>query len=462
MVHDVAGRGEVADAAGLMNAFTRRSVIVPRHSHRLIATASTDVTRDGVTASAVAMAVLAVLSIIVALATGRPEAIAFSLPFLTSLLLGALQYQPDTFWVSVDAEQGRYVEGDEATFIVSVSSESGVGRCTVELEPGKKMTMLSAPRVAVDIAPGETVQVPFVMRINDWGLVKPSRVKVRAEDGLAITGRSYEFSVQENVRVSLHGERLQDMIEPGRYRTTVGSHPSEQRGQGMELADVREYRPGDPLKSINWRISNRRNEPWVTVRHPDRSATVVIIADVFTTFAASLNPGVVRAVEALAKVHLGAHDRVGVLLAGVETAWLPPQLGQRQQHRIADALIDSTRRRKEWQKSPNLHRLIDTDAVIIVVSTLRDRRIMQSIATLRASGRRLIILEPVTSREEGATTVRGSKEDSAVRLDRLERELNRRILRQDGLTVVPWETALPIEPAIRNMRIVWRAKGGGI
>ncbi len=434
--------------------------IATRFNHPLVNVASTMSSNSGISPMAVAMTAVSLVALATAVATSQPAVAAFAIPHLVSLVLGVLNHSPDTFFVSLDTEHARVVEGDEITIVASITSQVGIEQCSVELDPGPKLVLVSAPRVTVEVAPGTTVQVPFIARVDRWGLIQPQKLFIRAQDRFGLFGRSYQFSVKGDIRAALPVEPLRDTIEPGRYRNNVGSHRSEQRGQGMELADVREYRPGDPLKSINWRITNRRGQPWVTVRHPDRSATVVIVADMYSAFGTNLHPGVVRAVESLVSAHLGLHDRVGALLLGADVAWIPPQLGERQRYRISDALIDATRWQKTWGR-PDLNKLVDSDSVILVVSTLRDRRVMKDLNSLRAAGHQLSILEPLSAGDGVVDVPAGSVVDQAIRLDRLSRDVNRRSLREDGFIVVPWDTNTPIEPAIRNLRIVYGAQRVG-
>lgn len=443
-----------------VTAFTPEGPIATRFNHSLVNVVSTSNSKDGVSPTGVAMAIVSLTSLALAVATAQPAVAAFSIPYLVSMMLGVLSHAPDTFFVSLDSEHSRVVEGDEITMVATITSKVGIERCTVELDPGPKLELLSSPRVTVSVAPDVAVQVPFILRVDKWGLIQPARLSIRAEDRFSIFARSYEFSAKGDIRAALPVEPLRDTIEPGRYRSNVGSHRSEQRGEGMELADVREYRPGDPLKSINWRITNRRGEPWVTDRHPDRAATVVIVADMYSAFGTNLHPGVVRAVESLVNAHLALHDRVGALLLGADTAWIPPQLGERQRYRISDALIDATRWQKTWGK-PDLNKLVDNDAVILVVSTLRDRRVMTDLASLRAGGHQLSILEPLSAGDGVPDAAPGTVVDQAIRLDRLSRDVTRRSFRDDGFIVVPWDTDTPIEPAIRNLRIVYRAQRVG-
>ena len=72
------------------------------------------------------------------------------------------------------------------------------------------------------------------------------------------------------------------MLAPLETQVFVGNQVSRARGDGIEFADIREWAPGDRVRSINWRASARRGELWVNQQHPERNTDVVLFLDTFT------------------------------------------------------------------------------------------------------------------------------------------------------------------------------------
>lgn len=59
----------------------------------------------------------------------------------------------------------------------------------------------------------------------------------------------------------------------------AGEYHSVFKGRGMEFAEVREYQPGDDVRTIDWNVSARMNHPYVKVYDEERELTVMILFD---------------------------------------------------------------------------------------------------------------------------------------------------------------------------------------
>jgi uncharacterized protein (DUF58 family) len=135
-------------------------------------------------------------------------------------------------------------------------------------------------------------------------------------------------------------------VSPARTQAAVGPRRSGARGEGLELAEVRPWVPGDHARRLHWRATARRGEPFVAERHPERAADVLIFVDTFADLP-SHPPGRARSrwpcepASGLAEAHLRARDRVGVVTFGGVLNWLAPGAGIGHALRITDALASS-------------------------------------------------------------------------------------------------------------------------
>lgn len=59
-----------------------------------------------------------------------------------------------------------------------------------------------------------------------------------------------------------------------------GEYHSAFKGRGMSFSEVREYQPGDDIRSIDWNVTARFNHPFVKVFEEERELTVMLIVDV--------------------------------------------------------------------------------------------------------------------------------------------------------------------------------------
>jgi uncharacterized protein (DUF58 family) len=103
--------------------------------------------------------------------------------------------------------------------------------------------------------------------------------------------------------------------------TAPGGHHSPFRGQGLEFDSVREYVPGDDIRSIDWRVTARTGEPHVKLYREEKERSVLICVDMnaamrFGTRKTFKSVQAARVAASLGWRSLATHDRVGSLLFG--------------------------------------------------------------------------------------------------------------------------------------------------
>ncbi len=113
----------------------------------------------------------------------------------------------------------------------------------------------------------------------------------------------------------------------------AGQYRSVFRGSGMEFEEVREYTPGDEVKSIDWKVSARSGRPYVKLFREERQAIVMLILDMSSSLSFGSFHGRIleKAAETAAILAYNAvknNDRVGVIFFTdqVET-YIPPGKG---------------------------------------------------------------------------------------------------------------------------------------
>ena len=113
----------------------------------------------------------------------------------------------------------------------------------------------------------------------------------------------------------------------------AGEYHSIFKGQGMEFQEVREYVPGDEIRSIDWNVTARMGHPFVKVLTEERELTVMLLVDISASnlFGSSAQLKKDLAAEIAAVLALAAvtnNDRVGLILFSedVET-YIPPRKG---------------------------------------------------------------------------------------------------------------------------------------
>ena len=98
-----------------------------------------------------------------------------------------------------------------------------------------------------------------------------------------------------------------------------GDHRNLAYGAGLDLAELREYQPGDDVRSLDWNVTARMGEPFVRRFHEDRDVTAWLVLDLsrsldFGSADQSKRDLLVDVAGTLARLMTARGDRVGALL----------------------------------------------------------------------------------------------------------------------------------------------------
>ncbi len=125
----------------------------------------------------------------------------------------------------------------------------------------------------------------------------------------------------------------------------AGEYSSAFRGRGIEFADVREYQPGDDIRSIDWNVTARTGRPFVKRFSEERELTIMLCVDFSASGDFSTQPRTKRELAAeiagvLSFAAIKKNDRVGltVFTDRIELA-VPPAKGSRHVLRLIRELL---------------------------------------------------------------------------------------------------------------------------
>ena len=99
----------------------------------------------------------------------------------------------------------------------------------------------------------------------------------------------------------------------------AGEYHSQFKGRGMAFSEVREYQPGDDVRSIDWNVTARLNKPYIKVFEEERELTVMLLVDVsgsrnFGTQTQMKRDMIAEVAATLAFSTIANNDKVGVML----------------------------------------------------------------------------------------------------------------------------------------------------
>lgn len=143
-----------------------------------------------------------------------------------------------------------------------------------------------------------------------------------------------------------------------------GNYKSMIKGQGLAFQEVRPYQAGDDVRSIDWNVSARMNEPFIKVFTEEREMTVMLVVDVSrsglfgsTTQTKRRLATEIAAVCAFSAIAHG--DRVGLIATSDEVEKLvPPQKGRQHGLRVLREVLDLTPARPGTDLASGLETLV--------------------------------------------------------------------------------------------------------
>jgi len=126
----------------------------------------------------------------------------------------------------------------------------------------------------------------------------------------------------------------------------AGEYHSAFKGRGMAFSEVREYQPGDDIRTIDWKVTARLNHPYIKIFEEERELTIMLLVDVSGSkdFGSRLQLKQELVTEVAAVLAFSAiqnNDKIGVIFFSDQIEkFIPPKKGRSHVLRIIRELID--------------------------------------------------------------------------------------------------------------------------
>jgi uncharacterized protein (DUF58 family) len=171
-------------------------------------------------------------------------------------------------------------------------------------------------------------------------------------------------------RIELRTRRLVNASFSGHYHSVF-------KGRGMNFEEVREYTPGDEIRSIDWNVTARMNAPYIKKYTEERELTVMLLVDVsgsgsFGSVELSKRELAAEVAAILAFSAINNSDKVGLLLFSDEIElFIPPKKGRLHTLRLIREMLYFQPRRKQTNLAAALeylNKVIARRAVVFLIS----------------------------------------------------------------------------------------------
>ncbi len=231
-------------------------------------------------------------------------------------------------------------------------------------------------RAPIDLAPGTSTRICVDLAPTRRGDRPTDRITLRSLGPLGLAGRQRSTAVDWSIRtLPPFTSRRHLPSRLARLRDMDGRQAIAVRAQGTEFDSLREYVPGDDVRSIDWRATARASDVMVRTWRPERDRRVVLAIDTGRTSA----------------VRIADETRLDILIdAGLLLAALAGRAGDRVDLIAHDS---STRLQFSSGSGPGLlPQLVDGIAPLEPRLTETDYRSMVSAVLARVRKRALVVL----------------------------------------------------------------------
>src|SRR3990172_2365903 len=184
-----------------------------------------------------------------------------------------------------------------------------------------------------------------------------------------------------------------------------GEYHSVFKGRGMAFSEVREYMPGDEIRTIDWNVTARLNHPFVKVFEEERELTVMLLVDMsgsqfFGSQAVLKRDIAVELSAILAFSAMKNNDKVGaILFTDTIEQFIPPRKGKTHALRIIRELLSfepKSHRTNMNEALEYLSRVQKKRSIVFLISDFIDSGYEQG---LRIAGKRhdligIVLMDP--------------------------------------------------------------------
>ncbi|MFW5799500.1 MAG: DUF58 domain-containing protein [Spirochaetota bacterium] len=156
-------------------------------------------------------------------------------------------------------------------------------------------------------------------------------------------------------QIQIRTKRIVNDVMSGEYRSSF-------KGRGMEFEEVREYLPGDEIRTIDWNVTARTGTPYVKNFREERELVVMIAVDVSSSAefgtVGLLKKDIINEISAVLSFSaINNNDKVGlVLFSDKIEKFIPPRKSKKHALRVIRELLVSEEEHENKKREASLNK----------------------------------------------------------------------------------------------------------
>jgi uncharacterized protein (DUF58 family) len=342
------------------------------------------------------------LLLLLAVTLNRQDLLVIALPLVAGTVLPLLNRAHRLPALQLQARSRRLLEGESTYLDGQLSSPDSLDlvRMRIDLAGWAELSDGAGDLVTM-VRGGQPRQLSYRLTSTRWGRAYLDRVQlsVVTGHGMLRTQQLSRPALDFQIVPLREGFTATDLV-PGAVGV-VGGHRSRLTGEGVDLAGLRQFAPGDRLRRINWAVSTRTGRLHVTSTYSDRDTEVVLVID--TSAEIGVSTGVagtssnidlsVRAAAAIAEHYLRNGDRVGLLDLARAGRPIRSRTGRGQLNQLVDQLVEVRAASASELALGRALLKISPRALVIVLSPLLSDEVSAAVAELARGGRSAVLVD---------------------------------------------------------------------
>ena len=201
-------------------------------------------------------------------------------------------------------------------------------------------------------------------------------------------------------KLDIKTKQLVDGIISGNYNSVF-------KGQGIEFSEIRDYREGDDIRAIDWKVTARFNHPYIKEFIEERDLQVYLVIDVSGSgnFGTSISKQE-KSLEIIASLMFAAlenNDGVGIfLITDNMEKFIPAKKGRKHVMRLLNVITTFTPNSSKTNLKKSLEqisKIIKRKSIVFVISDFIDISAYQKPLKILRKRHDIIALRMVDPRE---------------------------------------------------------------
>jgi len=200
---------------------------------------------------------------------------------------------------------------------------------------------------SLELRPGQSCSLTYRLRPGQRGLSQFGQTQVVMPSPLGFWRRSYLLGQTAEVRVypDFAAMAHYQLLATDNHTSQLGIKRQPRRGEGLEFHQLRDYRPGDTLRQVDWKATIRRDKLISREYQDERDQQIFFMLDCGRGMRAqdghlSHFDHALNALLLLSYVALKQGDAVGLMSFAGPRRWLPPVKSSRGVNTILNGVFD--------------------------------------------------------------------------------------------------------------------------